>query len=271
MDIQFTNFEKLKKSIERYGIFKLEEKSKQIKKIEDEGLDLDDLSELFSSNSGELFVILEDGSIRKIVIHIVDISSWSKKWNYPRFHIYECETIVGMKNQGRKHRYRVSSRTDGKFYLIKNDKKWSENLKICSHCLSQYNQNFKNNKTKETFSLKKWIDNPISNSGFHEMELDICTVPNCYTKSWAEISKKRKEQAGYICQNCKKDFSSKICKEFLHTHHKNSDRKNNTKENLKVLCIECHSKEYNHQHIRQSSQYKKWLKSNCKIQIKNPE
>jgi 5-methylcytosine-specific restriction endonuclease McrA len=41
---------------------------------------------------------------------------------------------------------------------------------------------------------------------------------------------------------------------YLHTHHINADITNDKHENLKVLCIECHAKEFKHGHIKQTSQ-----------------
>ena len=96
------------------------------------------------------------------------------------------------------------------------------------------------------------------------------TIPRLYTKDWNKISKKRKEQVGYKCEACGVNFSlKKDCQKFLHTHHIDADKSNNIRENLKVLCIECHSKEHNHSHIKHNKQYKEWLKSPCfKIQKK---
>ena len=262
MSVQFTDFEKLRKSIKKYGISDFQKKSKQIKEFEDKGLDIDDLSDLFSTNNKELFVVLEDGSIRKAVMYIVDISSWNEKWGLPKFHIYQCKTIMEMKSRGKQKRYRLSSKTNGEFYLIKNSKKWTETLKICNHCRKKYDK-----QTIAPFSLKEWLENPFNDSNLPKVSLDFCTVPNRYTDSWTKISRTRKKQVNYECQNCKKDFSDPICQKFLHTHHKDSDKRNNTRENLEVLCIECHSNEYNHQHIKQSDMYKEWLSSECKKQI----
>ena len=236
---------------------------KQRREFEDEGLDIDDLSNIFSTNKGELFVILRNGSIRKAIIHIVDISTWNENWGYPKFHIYFCKTIEEMQNKGKKHKYKASSRKDGRFYLIKEKKRWNEPLEICSNCLTLYNDQFREYKTKKNFPLKEWIKNPMSDSELPKVALDICTVPNRYTDNWHKISKTVKERENYICQTCKKDFSSKECKKFLHVHHNDSDKRNNTIENLIPLCIECHSKKHNHGHMKQNSMYKKWLKSKC--------
>ena len=263
MKIQFTDFKELKISVQRFGVLDFE-KTIEIKQFEQgEGLDVD-LSDVFTTNTGELFVILKDGSVRKTIIHIVDISSWwNKGWGYPKFHIYECKEIKKQRNMKRQHRYKASSRKDGSFYLIKKDEKWEEPLKICSYCLTRYNKQFNSDKTKQDFPLKQWIERPINNSNFSKVDLDICTIPNRYINSWNEISRYIRKRESYICQNCGQDFLNEECKKFLHVHHIDANKRNNTSENLKALCIECHSQEHNHGHIKQLPEYTVWLRSKC--------
>ena len=265
MSIQLNQFKELLSAVKKFEVINFDE----IEFEKGEGLDID-LSDIFSTNKKELFVILKNGSIKKAIIHIVDISSYRENWGYPKFHIYECEKIKEMQTKGKKHRYKASRGKNNKFYLIKKDKQWNETLEICSYCLNQYNNQYNSNKTKQSFPLNSWIQNQMSNSKLPKVELDICTVPNHYTENWPKISKKRKQQEQYICQICSKDFSDKECKKFLHVHHVDTDKRNNTSENLKVLCIECHCKEHNHEHMKQNFMYKEWLRSKCfKIQTRN--
>ena len=257
---------KLKEAIQKYGVLNFSKQieiKEEIKRFEEgEGLDID-LSDVFSTDNEELFTILKDGSIRKTIIHIVDISHWWREDSVPKFHIYSCSTIKDMEDQGRKHRYRVSGRKDGQFYLIKKYKEGYETLDICFNCLKLYNNQFTSDKTKQNFSVKKYIEQPITHSEFSNIELDLCSVPNSYVKEWPNISKYMKKRSEYICSSCGRDFSK--FKSFLDTHHINADKRNNTKDNLKVLCIECHSEEYNHGHITQTLRYKKYLKIKNKI------
>lgn len=258
-DVQLTQFKELLSAVKKFEVFHWDE----IKFETSEGLDID-LSDIFSTNEKEeLFIILKNGSIRKAFIHIVDISRWPEKWKYPRFHIYKCKKIKEMLDERRGNRYRASTGKNNQFLLIKKDKEWHETLEICSFCLTQYNSHFNSNKTKQNFPLQRWITNPMSGAELPKVQLDICTVPNRYTESWSKISKKRREQEKYICEACSKDFSDKECRKFLHIHHIDADTRNNTRENLKVLCIECHSREYHHAHIKRSPMYKEWLKSKC--------
>ena len=261
MPIQLNQFKELLSAVKKFKIINFDE----IKFEKGEGLDRD-LSDIFATNNKELFII-SDGLIKKSVIHIVDISFWRDNWGYPKFHIYRCETIKEMQSKEKIHRYKASKGVNNEFYLVKKDKQWKETLELCSYCLNKYNSQCNTNKIKQDFSIKEWIEKPMSGSELPELELDIYTIPNRYTEEWSNISYKRKEQANYTCQACEKDFSNKECKGFLHTHHVDANKRNNTRENLRVLCIECHCKEHNHGHMKQSSNYKEWLRSKCfKIQ-----
>ncbi len=263
MSVRLTQFEELISSIKKYGVsdFSKTDIQKEIEQFkEGKGLD-SDLSDVFHTNKEELFTVLKDGSIRKTVIHIVDISNWKEDYRgkHPKFHIYNCRTIKEMKQNKRGHRYKVSGRKDGKFFLIKDDKKWYESLEICGNCLTTFNLNFKTNKTKQSFKIKTYIEKSFQDDAPKiNAELDICSFPNRYSENWSEISKKRKEQENYKCEKCRIDLSKH--KKFLHTHHVDGNKTNNTKENLKVLCIECHAKEFNHSHIKETSEYKEFIK-----------
>jgi hypothetical protein len=72
--------------------------------------------------------------------------------------------------------------------------------------------------------------------------LDCNSVPNIYARDWGDISKRAKEQAGWVCEKCK----SKPAKYDLHCHHVDSDKANNRVSNLQVLCRSCHEAEHPH-------------------------
>ena len=263
------HFKDLLQAVKKFGVDTCSEtkeakktKTPEEKKLETEGLDID-ISDVFSTDEGNLFVILKNGSVKKAVIHIVDISSWKVQWGDPRFHIHSCEKIQEMQAKGKNHRYRASSRKDGKFYIIKENKKLEKALSICSYCLTEYNAKLKCNETKTTFPLKSYLKAPVNHSRFSNIPLDECTIPNTYMQNWPIISKKMKERVKYKCSLCKGDFSHPECRGFLDTHHINSNKRDNTSENLQVLCIQCHSKQYNHNHIKTTNRYREYLKSHC--------
>ena len=258
MSVRLTRFEELRSAVKKFDVFDF---SKLTERVSFETGVLDtDLSNIFQTNQEEWVILLKDGSIKKAVIHIVDISSRPENWGNPKIHIHNCKTIKKMKEMGRVYRYKASGRKDGQFFLIKEDKKWRESLEICSHCLKIFNHAFELNKTKATFSIREYLDKDFLDSSLPETEWDICAVPDRYTGCWPEISKRRKIQENYTCEKCGIDLSKQEDKKFLHTHHTDGNKANNIKENLKVLCIKCHAMEPGHSHIKSSPQYKEFIR-----------
>jgi hypothetical protein len=60
-----------------------------------------------------------------------------------------------------------------------------------------------------------------------------------YLKNWPKFAKRKKKAKGWICQECGVDCSSEP--KLVHLHHVNGDKKDNTDQNLAVLCIHCHA------------------------------
>jgi len=93
-----------------------------------------------------------------------------------------------------------------------------------------------------------------------EIEKGESATPNIYSKNWNIISKKVKERGSYICKNCGFRPSDSYEKRFIHTHHINGDKQNNFEDNLKLLCIKCHSDvDIYHKRIKLSPSYKEFL------------
>lgn len=229
----------------------------EVKLFENEGLNTD-LSDVYTSQEGELFTVLKDGSIRKTIIHICDIKPYQREYKLPKFHIFECNTLESMRNNNKGHRYKKASRNDGQFWVIRGQNKSYEYLNICNYnCLEQHNSIY-DRQTVSSFNVKPYLDAPIQHiQPYITNELDMTTIPSSYSDDWSSISQERKDYCKWICQECFYNLSS--LKKYLHTHHVNADITNNKHENLKVLCIECHSKEFQHGHIKNKPEYSEFL------------
>jgi 5-methylcytosine-specific restriction endonuclease McrA len=223
-----------------------------------------DLSDVYPSKEGELYTVLKDGTIRKTIVHICYIKPYQGEYKLPKFHIFECNTLENMRKNNRGHRYKKASRTDGQFWMIKATVGEYDSLALCHYCKNQYNNIYSDNVSVNTFNIKSYLDTPIQHiQPYITNELDMTTIPSSYADNWSDISKERKQYYKWVCQECFCDLND--YKKYLHTHHVNADTNNNEYENLKVLCIECHAKEFQHGHIRQSPEYHKFLqlKENC--------
>ncbi|SDY54812.1 HNH endonuclease, partial [Nitrosomonas sp. Nm33] len=89
---------------------------------------------------------------------------------------------------------------------------------------------------------------------------------NMYSDDWDEISQKIRSGYDWHCQKCNIDLSAKADRKWLHVHHINGLKYDNNRENLKVLCIKCHSEEPSHAHIKNIPDYIDFLREKHQIQ-----
>ena len=82
------------------------------------------------------------------------------------------------------------------------------------------------------------------------------TAPiNDYSHNWPEISEKVREERNYICDNPSCRIQLVNDKKSLHVHHINGLKNDNTKSNLRVICIRCHANEPGHAHMKGKDYY----------------
>jgi hypothetical protein len=178
--------------------------------------------------------------------------------NYkPKFHLYQCETLKDMSAKGQfKTRYVATQRKDG--YFLTNSRfdnsndDIEEKLDVCGYCRNWYNRSYQKRYTVENFDIAEFFEH-FGHSSFIELPkyTDENAPADGYTTDWNEVSKQRREQFGYICQQCGIDLSSH--KNLVQTHHINGVKSDNSLSNLKVLCVECHSLQANHEHMKISA------------------
>ena len=107
-------------------------------------------------------------------------------------------------------------------------------------------------KKTQTASEQQTENPPIYNEPppeiFHE---------NAY---WKALSDWYRKEQDWMCENCGIDLSSK--KNFLDAHHIRG-RAYNSPENLKALCVECHSDQtqpIDHSFMKESLRYQDFMK-----------
>ena len=273
MDLKFSEFKTFLNAVESITSEKLAE-AKRL--LETEGKNIDDISDIFVNDNGELFEILPDGSLVRVNLYIATkvVDNYTLKYIQSRdlykYHIYKCTTISNMFNSGRKHRYKINSRDDGTFYYTFTDYngyvlKTVENqkLNICKNCLKKFlYKNYVSDSDVANFNLK---DFHKQNKNFFDfdtssMEKGEYAKANVYSRKWTEISNQIKSKRDYSCEECGWRPKNSYEKRFIHTHHQNGDKTNNRDDNLKVLCIKCHSNvDIYHKRIKSSSNYKEFL------------
>ncbi|MGL6176996.1 MAG: HNH endonuclease, partial [Vibrionaceae bacterium] len=72
-------------------------------------------------------------------------------------------------------------------------------------------------------------------------------TPGSYTADWPAISAQLRSKLNYTCEQCGVCLVTE--KRLLHTHHINGNRTDNSAENLRALCADCHKKQPHHAHV----------------------
>ncbi|MCV3482759.1 HNH endonuclease [Campylobacter sp. CNRCH_2014_0184h] len=215
--------------------------------------------------------VISDGTFsyknRRVLIYIRDVSPLYKEndinSSLPRYHLCYCDAYQKMLSNNRKHRYVVSSRDDGIFWLnffgfsnntMIKTKSEERKLQVCMYCLRKLNwcnvnqvSNDKRLMIRNNFSLKDFFEKypkNIINSKNHFS--DKIAPLNIYSDDWNNISYDIRSKAQWKCQKCHRDFSKNRI--GLDVHHINGQKNDNRLNNLMVLCKDCHSKEPMHEH-----------------------
>ena len=191
---------------------------------------------------------------KQILLYIKEINSFGH-YGLPKYHFYQCATLNNMQSKGRFERYVVTQRKTGYFLMDKKvsydfyEKDVEEKLDVCKNCLNWYNRNYRKRYGVETFDLVEFFESfPQSPITQLPMYTDLSAPISGYTEDWNLISARRKSDCYYTCQICDIDLSDH--KKLIHTHHANGRKSDNSPGNLKVLCVECHSQQPSHEHIR---------------------
>jgi hypothetical protein len=260
LDIDFTNLENLVKNMGASSGFIWESGVVATKIENDWRIRLAEGREIVPIEDIE---ISPDGFVKykgeQILLHIKEFNLFydGRPANLPKFHFYQCTTLESMRNQGRFKRYVATQRKDGYFLIDKMDDGNTEydveiKLDACKNCLNKYNQHSQKRYTVENFDIAEFFEH-FGDSQFTETpeHTDENAPVSGYTENWDLISRQHKEQCGYVCQQCGIDLSNH--KNLMQTHHANGVKSDNSSSNLKVLCIECHSDQPSHGHMKNSA------------------
>ena len=186
-----------------------------------------------------IFVINpETGAEQQVYVYKYDY--WLHRYgeSIPKFHICRCSTISDFMMRGAFDGHYVRANTDPVPVLSKESHEIEEvsNMPLCQNCQSRIREYGRITSSEfveilhEAMGLDE-MEQP------EELEVDIFG----YTRDWEAISKQYREKQNYTCERCGLKIDDTYDRQYIHVHHINGDKLNNKEENLKCLCLYCHS------------------------------
>ena len=242
--------------------------------LESAGVEIESLDSIYE---------LEDGTLAfkntRVLLYIRDVNASNGRYSHskllPKFHVSWCGTLQTMKANKRFDRYVLSTRTDGVFEIRKTGRYQSSTVKsdvsldVCKNCLDKVNYlGYKNgadwSNNQEIFSefslekfFKKFPKSPLNSKP--KPRYTSTTAPtDVYPDNFSEISKKYRMKVHWACEECGLDLSNISMKRYLHTHHKNGRKHDNSESNLVALCISCHADKPDHGQLKSMPDYIKF-------------
>lgn len=283
---EFTKFNNLLRAVQRIG----GQQSNDLlpNSLKDGTADLDDDKIVFGESG--LFYVDESGVVARVIVHITDcninhhnsiqrrdignsgVISHDGISECHRYHIFNCDVLERARNEGWRTKYKMTTRKDGMFYyrFIYNNRIYREirgqKLYLCKQCITKGQTIFSRNRIVvrwPEFQLLQFLKLEIPNDSIQGIStIAESSSPSVYSRDWKNISDKFRNSIGWRCQNlsCKKpNLNSKSLRRFLHVHHRNLDKSDNSLLNLIALCIACHANQPNHSHVKNSPDYKAYI------------
>lgn len=179
-----------------------------------------------------------------------------------RYHVAECKTLSEMRNKRRFDRYRATNNLQGQFHVYGESRITGRHmegdvaLKVCMNCLEYLNyKGFKTDKASKK-QIHAGFDIGQFLSHYSTLFLSMPSASHFvekggYADDWNDVSARYRQSKNYVCEACSVDLSQN--KQLLHTHHINGNKRQNSADNLKALCIDCHRKQPNHEYMRVQS------------------
>ncbi|QJB56563.1 HNH endonuclease signature motif containing protein [Pseudodesulfovibrio sp. zrk46] len=181
-----------------------------------------------------------------------------RKTSEYRFHLCNCHTIEQMISGGRLSRYVSTTRSDGVFPVIDQSgykvRELELKLELCTNCKRILADR---GMLPSPFSLKEFFKRFQPEIPKTILKTEQVITSEAYSPDHQEVATRYKEAEKYKCQICRVDCSSS--KGCLHLHHVDGNGQNNHHSNLRVLCADCHSKQFMHTHMEPNPEFAKQI------------
>lgn len=202
---------------------------RSVSDLESESYNLTELSG--QDENGYYYNKDNEGNLCRIGFYLTRYNN--ELWNRsPSLHLELCDNLKEL-----KHLMRATNSQYVTYYSKDNLKTYkNQRLSICKKCLKL---------------LKNKTSILMTGTSFNEFILTLeeneelkCKIHNKdgYSINWPQISKAFREIKEYTCEVCFYKLENLEFTRFFQTHHIDSYNKmNNKRNNLKCLCVKCHS------------------------------
>ncbi|WP_443749356.1 hypothetical protein [Asticcacaulis solisilvae] len=234
-----------------------------------EGLDIESLDDIR---------VLDDGTLAyknsRVLLYIRDHTVYNERPIDPKFHVVNCDTLDEMKRRRRFARYVVATKLDGTFRLniINGSEKTSETkkLSVCQNCMNflhfdGFDMTMPRARRYElvnAFSIGRFFEKYPKTLISDVPKHDADNAPlNDYNQDFSAKSTALRVAANWQCQNisCGISLRDTNLRKYLHVHHLNGVKSDDSASNHKVLCIACHADEPNHGHMKSLPEYREFM------------
>lgn len=156
----------------------------------------------------------------------------------PKFHICRCITINEFMARGAFDGHYVRANTDPVPVLSKETRQEEQisNMPLCKNCLIKIRE-YGRVTSEEFVNILREATGIDDMTQPEEVEVDI----RGYTREWEQISRAYREAHEYTCEKCGLRIDDTYDRQYIHCHHKDSNKLNNHENNLECLCLRCHS------------------------------
>ena len=230
-------------NVEQVDFFAFQYSEEEIRSALDDGIDAN--FEDFIGEDG--YASFDERAVLIYIKHQANMGSKRK------FHFTSCPIVSqNISKDVYDTKFVMTTRRDGYFKVFDPYGKEKEvPLEPCGHCCNtagiKINSNvefiYSHLENKETKKRLKKRPKLGHNSSVSREFLDG------YVWNWKGISKIIRARRNFTCEICQVNLFGP--KHLLHVHHKNRDKKDNREENLHVLCVECHSNQEGHSHMKE--------------------
>ena len=157
----------------------------------------------------------------------------------PKLHFRECKTVKEFRSRNQFNQKYIWSNSAHNTWRDRSTGHVFEAdvLDVCGNCLREADEDFADSREfyhEVVAPQLQSLDLAAAQSRVVNVNADG------YTEDWEQISQQVRIASHYTCDECGVRIGSGAQRRFLHVHHRNGNKADNSPGNLRPLCLICH-------------------------------